>query len=192
MRSIFEHGCYSKAGRDATEALVDGGELALDAFMDVDGDYPQSSLHPRDLADTISGVFCEFAKRWPDAVIDRLEQIGECQTYWALGSAKGQRSIDVLIEGLNARDQYSRWAAAESLIRRKNKRAVPALTAALKDRSSLVKSAIVQAMKSNRLFRSEEALSALRRIIANKSMQTHSPGICQTAKEVVKRIEAES
>lgn len=192
MQTIFEHGCYSKAGRDATEELVDGGEPALEAFLYADGDLPQSALHPRDVADTISGVFCQFAKQWPDAVIDRLEKIGECQTYWALGSAKGQRSIDVLIEGLKANDQYSRWAAAESLIRRRRKRAVPALTAALKDRSSLVKSAIVQAMKSNRVFRSAEALPALRRIIASKSMQKHSSGTWKTSKELVKRIEVES
>ncbi len=192
MQTIFQHGCYSKAGRDATEELVDGGESALDAFLHADGDYPQSTLHPRDVADTISDVFCQFAKRWSDAIIDRLGKIGEIQTYWALGSAKGQRSIDVLIEGLNAKDQYSRWAAAESLIRRRSKRAVPTLTAALKDRSSMVKSAIVQAMKSNRVFRSAEALPALRRIIASKSMQKHSPGTWKTAKEVVKKIEAES
>lgn len=173
------------------EELAAGGEAALDAFLSIDC-YPQSTLHPRDMADLVSDVFGEFAKRWPDAVIDSLEQIGESQTYWALGSAKGQRSIDVLIEGLKAKNQYSRWAAAESLIRRRSKRAVPALTAALKDRSSFVKSAIVQAMESNQIFRCAEALPALRRIVASRSMQKNSPGTWKSAKEVVKLIAAES
>ena len=189
LQRLFEDGCYSLSGRNAIEELVGGGESALDAFLLADGDYPLSTLHPRDIADTISDVFCEFAKRCPDAVIDRLEQIGETQVYWALGSAKGQRSIEVLINGLKSKNKYSRWAAAESLIRRRSKRAVPALTTALKDRSSMVKSSIVQAMNSNQIFRCTEALPALRRIIASQSMQKRSPGTWKTAKEVVNKIE---
>jgi hypothetical protein len=192
MQAIFENGCYSKAGRNAIAELVAGGGRAIDMFLSANCDLPETTLHPRDVADTISDVFGQFAKRDANCVIDRCDQIGEIQTYWSLGLATGQRSIDVLIDGLTSRDKYARWAAAESLIRRRSKWAVPALAAALKDRSSLVKSAIVQAMKSNRIFRCAEALPALRRIIASKSMQKHSPGTWKTAKEVVKMIEAEA
>jgi hypothetical protein len=192
MQTIFEHGCYAKAGRNATAELVAGGGRALDMFLRAVCDLPETTLHPRDVADTVSDVFGQFAKRDANSVVDRCDQIGEFQTYWALGLATGQRSIEVLIDGLNSRDKYARWAAAESLIRRRSKRALPVLTAALKDRSSLVRSAIVQAMKSNRTFRCAEALPALRRIIASKSMQKQSPGTWKTAQEVAKMIEEEA
>jgi len=62
LQRIFENGCYSKAGRDATEELVAGGESSLDMFLSVDC-YPQSTLHPRDLVELASDLFDEFAKR---------------------------------------------------------------------------------------------------------------------------------
>lgn len=189
IQAIFKHGCYSKEGRDAVAHFVGGGEPALEAFMTLTShDWP-TELHPRDVADTVSDLYSAFAKRIPDAVIDRRDVIGDTQVFWALGAAKGRRSIDVLIGGLTNKNQYSRWAAAESLIRRKSKRAVPALIAALKDRSSMVKFTIVQSMKAHETFRSPDALPALRRIIASKSVQKRSPGTWKIANEVVEMIE---
>jgi hypothetical protein len=43
-----------------------------------------------------------------------------------------------------------------------------------------------------RRYRRPEALPALRRIIANKSIQKHNPGILAAAREVVTMIEDES
>lgn len=192
--TIFQYGDYSPAGQRAADELVHSGEPALDDFLRALRNPPGSPLHPRDLLDTISGVFERFAQRIPDALIDRLER-GEMEEFgvlWALGSGKGERSIDVLIAGLKRPSPYSRWAAAESLIRRKSKRAVPALLEALNDRSSMVRGAIVFAMKSGKRYRRPEALPALRRIIANKSIQKHNPGILAAAREVVTMIEDES
>lgn len=194
IRTIFQYGDYSPSGQRAADKLVRAGEPALDVFLRALRDPPESPLHPKDLDDTISGVFARFAERIPDALIDRLErgEMEEFSVLWALGSGKGERSIDVLIAGLKRQCAYSRWAAAKSLIRRKSKRALPALLEALNDRSSMVRGAIVFAMKSDKKYRRPEALPALRRIIANKSIQKHSPGILAAAREVVAMIEGES
>jgi HEAT repeat protein len=194
IRTIFERGCYSDAGRDAIAELVNGGESALDAFLLAQDHPPQSNLHGRDLWDTIDDVYSEFARQNPDALIDRFEsgKISALRVFWALGSALGERSIDVLVAGLKSKEKWSRWAAAESLIRRKCIRAAEPLIDGLNDRSSLVKFVIVEAMRSNKKFRCPEALPALERLIASKSIQKHSPGTFKMAKEVVKLIKKES
>ena len=193
IRTIFRHGGYCKTGRDAIVELAMAGDSALDAFLKAQKKPLKSDLHPRDLYDTVSQVFGEFARQNPDTLIDRFEsgEIDEFSVYWALGSAKGQRSIDVLIAGLKSKEKYCRWAAAESLIRRECKQSARILIEGLTDRSSLVKSVIVQAMKSNKIFRLPEALPALQRMIDSKSIQKHSPGIYNTAKEVVSLIRSE-
>ncbi len=194
IRTIYEHGCGTGIGRRAIAELAKCGESALDAFVLAGHALPQSNLHPRDLHDTASSVYSEFARSNPDALIDRFESgvIDELTIYWALGSAAGERSIDVLIAGLKSKEKFSRWAAAESLIRRKCKRAAGPLIDRLSDRSALVKLTIVMAMKSNREFRCPEALPALERLIASKSIQKHSPGTFKTAIEVVELIKSES
>ena len=193
IRMIFSHGGYSDAGRDAVVELASGGESALDSFLKARNKPIKSDLHPRDLHDTVSQVFGEFARQNPDALIARFEsgEIDEFSAYWALGSAKGQRSIDVLIVGLKSKEKFCRWAAAQSLIQRKNKITASILVKSLNDRSSLVKSTIVQAMRWNRIFRLPEALPALQRMIDSKSIQKHSPGIYNTATEVVSLISSE-
>ena len=193
IRMIFSHGGYPDAGRDAIVELAGGGEAALDAFLKAQNKPLKSDLHPRDLHDTVSQVFGEFARQNPDALIDRFEagDIDEFSIYWALASAKGQRSIDVLLAGLKSKEKFCRWAAAQSLIQRKNKITAGILVESLNDRSSLVKSTIVQAMRWNRNFRLPEALPALQRMIDSKSIQKHSPGIYNTAKEVVSLISSE-
>lgn len=88
IQIIYQQGCYSEAGRSAVCELLESGEDALDAFLNADPSLKQSSLHPRDIADSVSDVFGEFAKQHPDALIDRREIIGELQLYWALGAAR--------------------------------------------------------------------------------------------------------
>src|SRR5580700_8647407 len=92
IRTIFERGCYSDAGRDAIAELVNGGESALDAFLRAQHHAPQSNLHGRDLWDAISDVYSGFARQNPDALIDRFEsgKIGAFRVFWALGSATGE------------------------------------------------------------------------------------------------------
>jgi HEAT repeat protein len=63
-----------------------------------------------------------------------------------MASAEGQRSIDVLLAGLKSQEKFFRWAAAQSLIQRKNKITAGIVVVSLNDRSSWVKSTIVQAM----------------------------------------------
>jgi HEAT repeat protein len=108
--------------------------------------------------------------------------------YWALSAAKGARSIDVLIGGLQSHDAQVRWAAAEALIARRVKRAVPALVEALKDRSSSLQMTIVLAMQSGGMYRRPEAIPALERILANQRIRKSSPGLWQAAAELIRKI----
>jgi HEAT repeat protein len=152
---------------------------------------PPSELPSRDLAETIIEVIGRFSNDIPDVVLDRFEagELGEFETYWALGIGTGQRSIDVLMAGLKSKDKYCRWAAAESLIQRKNRKAMPALMDALKDRSLDVKFAVVQAMQKRKDLRCPESLPALRRIVASNAVRKHSPGLHDAAKNVIQLIE---
>lgn len=61
----------------------------------------------------------------------------------------------------------------------------------LNDRSDMVRTAIVQAMKSHQNLRRPEALPLLNRLIENKSIQKYSPGTLETAIEVVRLISDE-
>lgn len=191
IRTIYKEGCYSGLGRRAIRRLVAGGARGLDAFLEAQTNPPDTDNHPVDVADTIFEVFAGFASSIPDILINRFEKgkLSEFCIYWALGSARGGHSIDVLIAGLKSKDPFSRWGAAESLIQRRSKRAVPMLIAALTDRASMVKFTVVQAMKSNKMYRRHEALPALRRILASKSMRKHSPGTVATAQEVIAMLE---
>jgi hypothetical protein len=194
IATIYRYGGYRNEGQHAINALVEGGEPALDAFLVAREQPPESDIHGRDLAETINDVIGQFSKAIPDVVLDRFEsgELDEFETYWALGSGSGDRSIDVLISGLKSKEKFCRWAAAESLIRRKSIRATPALLEALKDRSSDVKFAVVSTMQKRKQLRRPEAIAALKRIVASKSVQKHSPGLHKTAEAVIKLIEREN
>jgi len=191
VRTIYREGCYSTFGQRAIRKLVAGGEKGLTAFLAAQSHPPDSNFPAADLADSLSEVLAGFAASIPDTLIERFEsgKLSETSICWALGRAKGKRSIDVLIDGLKSKDPLSRWAAAESLIHRRCKRAVPMLISALTDRSSMVRFTIVRAMRSNKIYRRHEALPALRRILASKSMLKHSPGTVAMAQEVIAMIE---
>jgi hypothetical protein len=47
--------------------------------------------------DTLSTVVSLFAQATPDVVIDRFQagDLNEFETYWPLGSATGDRSLDI-------------------------------------------------------------------------------------------------
>lgn len=194
IRTIFEAGSYSEAGREAIGELVATGEVGLDTFLTSLKSIPPSNLHPRDLHDTISHVYGEFAIHCAEAFIDRFEagRIDEFNAYWALGAAKGRRSIDILIAGLKSKEKFIRWAAAESLIQRRSKRAVKPLIGLLNDRVQMATGTIVEAMRLDRIFRHHDALPALGRLITKKSIQKRSPGLVERATEVIMLIKSES
>lgn len=191
---VYQKGMYVNEGQQAIDQLVQIGNPALDLMIESLDKPPNSDLHGRDLWDSIQATFNAFARTMPDRLIDALEDnsLGEHIVYWALGNATGDRSIDTLVRGLKDERPTMRWMAAESLIRRRSKRAVPALLDALRDRSSMVKSTVVFAMKSNKMYRKPEAILALERIVASKSMKQHSVGTWKTAQEVLEKIRKET
>jgi len=191
---IYRYGCYQSEGQKAIQALVEGGESAFDVFQSIRQDPPASEIHERDLAETFIAVIGRFAAKIPNVVLDRFEagELEAFETYWALGIATDCRSIDVLISGLKHKDQFCRWAAAESLIQRKSNRATDALLDSLKDRSADVKFAVVSAMRKRRDLRRPDALPALRRIVSSKANMRHSPGMVKCAEEVVSLIQQEN
>jgi HEAT repeat protein len=192
--AVYQHGCYRPEGREAITALVNGGAPAFTAYLTMRKDPPPSDVPSRDLYETHIEILGRFSKEIPDEVIDRFEagELGEFETYWALALGTGERSIDVLIAGLKSEDKFCRWAAAESSIQRRSRRATPALIAGLRDRSSDVKFAVVHAMVKRKDLRRPEALPALRRIVASQAIRQHSLGLHKAAEEVIRLIELET
>jgi hypothetical protein len=142
IETILRRGDYTTQGRRAIKRLARTGDRAVEAIVATLKRPPETDLHPVDVRDLIQAVFCELARTAPQKVLALLEDRrldDPSPVYWALGYARGHPSLDALIAGLNHQNQYVRWAAAESLIRRRAKRAVHALVQALKDRSRLAR-----------------------------------------------------
>jgi HEAT repeat protein len=186
---VFRHGDYQSQGSQAIRRLVEIGEPAIRAMRKAMDHPPPSDLHGRDLWDSIQAFFSEAARTLPGSVIEVLTAAPHPMIlYWALGCATDQAPLDVLIEGLRDKHPITRWAAAESLVRRGDPRAVPALITALRDRSHLVKFTVVGAMGTNRMYRRPEAVPLLERIVASSSIRQHSPGLWQQAGIVLERM----
>ena len=190
IAEIFQKGEYAADGRRAIKELAAFGEPAVREMLSALIKPPKTDLHPRDVWDSISSSFSEFARTVPDSLLKLLDKgaVDPGLIYWGLGSAKARPSLDALIAGLKHKNQYVRWLAAESLIRRRDKRAVPALVKALGDRSTSVKSSVVSAMKSNRMYRTPEALPLLQRIVDNKMIRRQSPGLWREAQMLLQRM----
>jgi hypothetical protein len=193
IAAIYRHGEFRPAGQRAIAKLVQGGRRAFRALLAARRDPPPTELHGRDLAESLILVLGQFAREIPDEVLDRFEagEIDEFELYWALGMGRGQRSIDVLIAGLKSKNRFCRWAAAESLIQRRSRRAIPALIDAVNDRSPDVKFAVVYAMQKRKALRRPEALPGLQRILASPTIRKHHPGLHRYAEDVVRLIESE-
>ena len=172
--------------------LVRAGEKALDEFLSEEREY-ETDLDPRDLSDVRLSVLCGFAETVPDSLIAKMG-CGELDYYtllWCLGWASDEQSIDVLLAGLKHKEAQVRLRAADSLVRRRVERTATALVAALKDRSSEVKSTIVYAMLCHRIFRRPEAVPALEKISASKQIRQHSPMTVTRARRVIELISEE-
>jgi hypothetical protein len=189
-------GSYTRAGQRAIEELARIGEPAVDAMVDATRHPPPSELHPIDRMDSVSDFFWVLARKVPDKLIDLLanpaDWAGLYVIYHALGNAVDRRSLDVLLAALKHRELWVRWASCEALIRRKSKRAVPALIEALRDRSDLVKSTLVFSMERNKMLRRPAAIPHLERIVANKSIAKHGPGLHDAASKLIERITRET
>lgn len=194
IKTIYAKGSYSPEGQTAIRTLCQRGVDGLEAMLDSTQRVPPSDLHPRDLWDTVSDVYWHFAAVISEELIARMddERLGRAQAYWALGNAKDQHSIDVLIEGVRDRSMWNRWCAVESLLRRKPKRAIHALVGRLKDRSSLVKASIVQNMMSSHWLRCPEAIPLLRKLADSKTTQKHSPGTWEMAGKILNEMGVKS
>jgi HEAT repeat protein len=140
--------------------------------------------------ESIICAYSEFAKTSTDVLLEFLEagRIQPWMAYIALGYAEGERSRQVLLSGLHDSYPTVREQALHSLIRRGEQDSAAPILAALRDRSSSVKSIVVFAMQKLGRLRRPEALPSLERIVNNKSMQRHSPGTVEAAQRVIDLI----
>jgi HEAT repeat protein len=155
----------------------------------------QCAIHKRDFVEALGDVLWLLARKSPDLLIDVLEReeyrpdptLSFVTT--ALGNARGRRATDALLAALKHKNPWIRLSAAGALIGRPGKQVDAALLDALKDRTTLVKFTILEAMCQGKLPCDPRAVPALRRIIASRQIQKHSPGILSRAQEVLQRIE---
>lgn len=191
---VFQKGAYLKENQRAVRRLAKLGRPALDALLKLLKRPPKFEMDPRDFLDSVGSFLSEIARTDPGAVVDRLDDLLNhgstwLNVYYALGNAKGQRSLDALIAGLKDDSQYARDAAARALVKRKSKKAVPALIEALRDRSNTVRWTIVTAMESDQMYRRPEAVPLLQRIASNKSVLKNRPLLAEKARKLSERIE---
>lgn len=190
--AIYKSGNFTPEGQLAIHELSQHGAAGIDAVIAVTKSPRPSSLDGKDLHETITAVHCAFAEHYSTELVDRIDAIGRFRVYWALGYATDSRSINVLIEGLKAKDMWERWAVVESLIRRASTRSVSPLMQRLKDRSPLVKGRVLAAMKEHQWLRQSDALPLLSPLRESPSVQKQTPGIWKVAGEVIELIERES
>jgi hypothetical protein len=186
---VVRYGAFSAEGRRAIERLAAIGAPAIDGMRAILEHPPPTDLHPIDLSDSVLAFFAALARSMPGKLIELLPTWPDpVMLYWALGQADDRDSLVALIDGLRHKNLYVRWAAAESLVRRRDPRSVPALIGVLKDRSGLVRMTVVQAMETNRMYRRPEAIPLLERIVANRTVRKHSPGLWAKAGAILERI----
>lgn len=194
IQEIYVDGVQSQSGIRAVKELSLYGEKGIDAMIFALEYPPTTSLSSRDLMDAISEIFWALARDNSDYMIDAMLEgsLSKTWCYPALGNATSDRSIDVLVNGLSEQESMLRWLCVEALIQRKHERSIGPLVERLKDRSELVKSSIVTAMKDHQWLRSPDALSLLQKIRENKSITKNSPGTWKCAGEVIDLITADN
>ena len=187
--AIYQNSMYRNAGSKAIRELATLGRPAFQALVEAP-DRP-TKQHPRDLWESIICAYSEFARTIPDVLIEFLEagRIQPWIAYIALGYAPGERSRQVLLQGLQDSTPIVREQALDALIRRSERSSVPAILAALRDRSDSIKSTVVFAMSQRAMLRQPAALPLLERVVNNKSMQRHSPGTVRAAQRVIELIQ---
>lgn len=187
--AIYQAGMYTEQGRDATLELATLGRPALEGLIDAPERPTQQ--HPRDLMESIINAYCEFAKTIPDVLVEFLDagRVQPWMGYCALGYATGERSRQALLKGLQDSFPIVRERALHALIQRREESSVPAIIAALRDRSTSVKSLVVFAMRRLSMLRRPEALPLLERIVRSKSMQRNGPGTLEAAQRVIELIQ---
>ncbi|QDT15602.1 HEAT repeat domain-containing protein [Alienimonas californiensis] len=200
-RTVVRAGPHSAEGVAALKALKACGPAAVDAVVEVLADPPPTpDRHPRDVWEDRGLLLWSLAKRpdCEDAILDRLAagSLSEQDTVQALGVMSGRRSLEALIELLNADEPWVRQCAVRALQRRNGEPApalaTPALIDSLRDRSVLVKENVVSAMLSRAAFRTPAALQNLRRLRASDAFRQRHSHSWTKAGRVIELIEADA
>jgi HEAT repeat protein len=180
--------------RPAIADLAEIGGPAIDPILRAMETQP-CTIHPRDFVESLADVLSLIVRKSPDSLIDLLERNeypADPVLFFAfacLGDARGRRATDALLAALKHQSPWVRLSAAGSLIDRPlTKVVIAALIDVLKDRSSMVKFRIVEAMHQGKLPCDERAIPALRRIVASSQVKKHSPGLLTRANELLERI----
>ena len=105
---------------------------------------------------------------------------------WCLANVKNIILKEFFIEQSKNKNEYIRWYSFIYLRKHKSKSIIPIFVKGLKDRSSLVKSEAVQAVKN---IKDERVEKALKHLIGLKSFKKHSPGTYNEAIEIIQKYE---
>ncbi|HEY0098200.1 MAG TPA: HEAT repeat domain-containing protein [Pyrinomonadaceae bacterium] len=178
----------------ASRLAKSGAPAVLPILKAMQGPYPPGQ-HPVDVVEALGCVLKGIARRESAPLVEVLEggafppDAGLSYVVYALRDANDERALRALISALKHPHKYIRDAAASVLVEKDDGRVVVPLVEALSDKSSSVKFTVVQAMRRRTDLRDTRALEPLKRIVASKSLQKHSPGMCEYASEVIGMIE---
>jgi HEAT repeat protein len=180
----------------AIDRLLTIGEPALRRLIRcVEGSAPirpDSPVDGRDWYDRLSQALCRLGEAHLEAFLGAFRgREGEAPFFliWTLAQLDDggdPRAVDLLIDVLGRGPVPSRWAAAEGLLKRRDRRAIEPLIRALRDRSPMVRGPAVEAMLK---FGDERAIEPLRRFLSMRS-NAQSPGQLATAERALARLEA--
>jgi HEAT repeat protein len=151
--------------------------------------------HARDMVENLGIVLCAMARHDPAPLIAEIERNAVppdpqlAFVVGALAEAPKAEALPALVRALKHANPFVRWMAAEALIRLRSKRAIGLLVEALRDRSPMVRHAVVQTMHSSKFYRTPAAIEPLRRTISSKKAKRHSPGTWRMAVDLLAELE---
>lgn len=162
------------------------GADAVEVIRGFDGSQLPEGVHPTDASDALIDILREIAARDPAPLMNAEDMM----SVFALGSARpSQEVIARLAALLREGDEWTRYAAASSLIAIATPEAAEALLPAFADSASLVQFIAVDAAMKNAVFRRREILRSLQRIAKSGAIREHSPGTWERARDLLALLE---
>jgi HEAT repeat protein len=161
----------------AIEQLAAAGEAAVEPLLGA-----LEGPRDRESAEDYQAALARIGRPAVEPLVKALQQDRASDLVtWTLGQIGDPRSVEPLIQALNHRNLYVRWAAAHSLQRLADTRAIEPLIERLRDRSAFVKKPVIEALGA---IGDSRAIKPLKRLLESRDTKLRS-----AAAEAIAKIE---
>jgi HEAT repeat protein len=175
----------------AVATLSEMGAPAVAAVLTQMRQPCPAGQHSRDVIEALGYVLNRIARVDSQPVLDAiaLDAVPPDPVLlflvFALDGAPRTKVVPTLCLAAKHRNEFVRWAAVSVLAHFGTKDTAEAITGALRDRSHMVKSEAVDALRKKKRLRTPAVVEPLRRIVANSVIRKHSPGLWDSAQVVL-------